>query len=192
MKLINLVSMLLLTTAASAAVATTTIYSWTDDNGVVHFSDTPGTQQANTVELSVTEVQQNIQTTVIDSYQADNIELISITTDIEPPLPAATVSLLAPVHQQTIRSNDGDIKVRAVSNRKLNKKLQAQLVIDGKVNGTPQTDLTWQLTNIDRGSHQIQIQLLNNGKILASSESITVYLHRVSQARPKNSPIQPR
>lgn len=192
MKLINLVSMLLLTTAASAAVATTTIYSWTDDNGVVHFSDTPGTQQANTVELSVTEVQQNIQTTVIDSNQADNIELISITTDTEPPLPAATVSLLAPVHQQTIRSNDGDIKVRAVSNRKLNKKLQAQLVIDGKVNGTPQTDLTWQLTNIDRGSHQIQIQLLNNGKILASSESITVYLHRVSQARPKNSPIQPR
>ncbi|MCD9546012.1 DUF4124 domain-containing protein [Photobacterium carnosum] len=192
MKLINLVSMLLLTTAASAAVATTTIYSWTDDNGVVHFSDTPGTQQANTVELSVTEVQQNIQTTVIDSYQADNIELISITTDTEPPLPAATVSLLAPVHLQTIRSNDGDIKVRAVSNRKLNKKLQAQLVIDGKVNGTPQTDLTWQLTNIDRGSHQIQIQLLNNGKILASSESITVYLHRVSQARPKNSPIQPR
>ncbi|MCD9515692.1 DUF4124 domain-containing protein [Photobacterium carnosum] len=191
MKLINLVSMLLLT-AASAAVATTTIYSWTDDNGVVHFSDTPGTQQANTVELSVTEVQQNIQTTVIDSNQADNIELISITTDTEAPLPAATVSLLAPVHQQTIRSNDGDIKVRAVSNRKLNKKLQAQLVIDGKVNGTPQTDLTWQLTNIDRGSHQIQIQLLNNGKILASSESITVYLHRVSQARPKNSPIQPR
>ncbi|MCD9542097.1 DUF4124 domain-containing protein [Photobacterium carnosum] len=191
MKLINLVSMLLLT-AASAAVATTTIYSWTDDNGVVHFSDTPGTQQANTVELSVTEVQQNIQTTVIDSNQADNIELISITTDTEAPLPAATVSLLAPVHQQTIRSNDGDIKVRAVSNRKLNKKLQAQLVIDGKINGTPQTDLTWQLTNIDRGSHQIQIQLLNNGKILASSESITVYLHRVSQARPKNSPIQPR
>ncbi|WP_279145865.1 DUF4124 domain-containing protein [Photobacterium carnosum] len=191
MKLINLVSMLLLT-AASAAVATTTIYSWTDDNGVVHFSDTPGTQQANTVELSVTEVQQNIQTTVIDSNQADNIELISITTDTELPLPAATVSLLAPVHQQTIRSNDGDIKVRAVSNRKLNKKLQAQLVIDGKINGTPQTDLTWQLTNIDRGSHQIQIQLLNNGKILASSESITVYLHRVSQARPKNSPIQPR
>jgi hypothetical protein len=191
MKLINLVSMLLLT-AASAAVATTTIYSWTDDNGVVHFSDTPGTQQANTVELSVNEVQQNIQTTVIDSNQADNIELISITTDTEAPLPAATVSLLAPVHQQTIRSNDGDIKVRAVSNRKLNKKLQAQLVIDGKVNGTPQTDLTWQLTNIDRGSHQIQIQLLNNGKILASSESITVYLHRVSQARPKNSPIQPR
>ena len=192
MKLINLVSMLLLTTAASAAVATTTIYSWTDDNGVVHFSDTPDTLQASTVELSVTEVQHNIQATEVNITQADNVELISITTEAEPSLPAATISLLAPVHQQTIRSNDGNIKVRAVSNRKLNKKLQAQLVIDGKVNGTPQTELTWQLTNIDRGSHQIQIQLLNNGKILASSESITVYLHRVSQARPKNSPIQPR
>ena len=65
-------------------------------------------------------------------------------------------------------------------------------MIDGKAYGGSQTDLTWLLTNIDRGSHQIQIQLLKNGKILASSESITVYLHRVSQARPKNSPIQPR
>lgn len=191
MKLINLVSMLLFTTAASTAVATT-IYSWTDDNGVVHFSDTPGTPQANTVELSVTEVQPSMQSTSINMTQADNVELISIATDIEPPLPAATISLLAPVHQQTIRSNDGDIKVRAVSNRKLSKHLQAQLVIDGKAYAGSQTDLTWLLTNIDRGSHQIQIQLLKNGKILASSESITVYLHRVSQARPKNSPIQPR
>ncbi|PST86056.1 DUF4124 domain-containing protein [Photobacterium sp. NCIMB 13483] len=191
MKLINLVSMLLFTTAASTAVATT-IYSWTDDNGVVHFSDTPGTPQASTVELSVTEVQPSMQSTSINMTQADNVELISIATDIEPPLPAATISLLAPVHQQTIRSNDGDIKVRAVSNRKLNKHLQAQLVIDGKAYAGSQTDLTWLLTNIDRGSHQIQIQLLKNGKILASSESITVYLHRVSQARPKNSPIQPR
>ncbi|MEC6908919.1 DUF4124 domain-containing protein [Photobacterium piscicola] len=191
MKLINLVSMLLFTTAASTAVATT-IYSWTDDNGVVHFSDTPGTPQASTVELSVTEVQPSMHSTSINMTQAGNVELISIATDIEPLLPAATISLLAPVHQQTIRSNDGDIKVRAVSNRKLNKHLQAQLVIDGKAYGGSQTDLTWLLTNIDRGSHQIQIQLLKNGKILASSESITVYLHRVSQARPKNSPIQPR
>ncbi|MEC6798665.1 DUF4124 domain-containing protein [Photobacterium sp. S4TG1] len=191
MKLINLVSMLLFTTAANTAIATT-IYSWTDDNGVVHFSDTPGTPQASTVELSVTEVQPSIQSTSINIEQMNNVELISITTDTEPPLPAATISLLAPVHQQTIRSNDGDIKIRAVSNRKLNKNLQAQLVIDGKAHGKAQTDLTWQLTNIDRGSHQVQIQLLKNGKILASSESITVYLHRVSQARPKNSPIQPR
>ncbi|WP_297481244.1 DUF4124 domain-containing protein [uncultured Photobacterium sp.] len=191
MKLINLVSMLLFTTAASTAIATT-IYSWTDDNGVVHFSDTPGTPQASTVELSVTEVQPSMQSTSITIDQPDNVELISITTDAEPPLPAATISLLAPVHQQTIRSNDGDIKVRAVSNRKLNKNLQAQLVIDGKAYGKTQTDLIWMLTNIDRGSHQIQIQLLKNGKILASSESITVYLHRESQARPKNSPIQPR
>ncbi len=191
MRLIDLASILLFATTASTAVATT-IYSWTDDNGVVHFSDTPGTPQASTVELSITEVQKNIQQTVIDINQADNVELISITTTAEPPLPTATISLLAPVHQQTIRSNDGDIKVRAVSNRKLNSKLQAQLVIDGRVYGSPQTILTWQLTNIDRGSHQLQIQLLKNGKILASSESITVYLHRVSQARPKNSPIQPR
>ncbi|WP_163923865.1 DUF4124 domain-containing protein [Photobacterium sp. Alg240-V54] len=187
MKLINLVSMLLFTTAATTAVATT-IYSWTDDNGVLHFSDTPEVPQASTVELSITEVQ----STMTDHNQVNNVEVVTITAEIEPSLPAATISLLAPLHQQTLRNNDGNITVRAVSNRKLNKKLQAQLVIDGHVYGKPQTQLSWQLTNIDRGSHQIQIQLLNNGKILASSESITVYLHRASQVRPKNSPVQPR
>ncbi|MEC6816271.1 DUF4124 domain-containing protein [Photobacterium toruni] len=191
MKLIDLASILFFTVTTNIALATT-IYSWTDDNGIVHFSDTPGSQQASTIKLSVTEVQPNIEATVIDINQTDNVELISITTETEASLPVATISLLTPVHQQTIRSNDGDINIRAVSNRKLNKNTQAQLVIDGKVHGSPQTHLTWKLVNIDRGSHQIQIQLLNNGKILATSESITVYLHRVSQARPKNSPVQPR
>lgn len=191
MKLIDLASILFFTVTTNIALATT-IYSWTDDNGIVHFSDTPGSQQASTIKLSVTEVQPNIEATVIDINQTDNVELISITTETKASLPVATISLLTPVHQQTIRSNDGDINIRAVSNRKLNKNTQAQLVIDGKVHGSPQTHLTWKLVNIDRGSHQIQIQLLNNGKILATSESITVYLHRVSQARPKNSPVQPR
>lgn len=189
MKLINLISMLLFTTAATTAVATT-IYSWTDDNGVVHFSDTAEVPQASAVELSVTEVQS--QSTMTEHNQVNSIDIVTLTAEIEPPLPAATISLLAPLHQQTLRNNDGNITVRAVSNRKLTKNLQAQLVIDGHVYGKPQTQLSWQLTNIDRGSHQIQIQLLNNGKILASSESITVYLHRASQVRPKNSPVQPR
>ncbi|MCP4956306.1 DUF4124 domain-containing protein [Photobacterium aquimaris] len=189
MKLINLVSMLFFTTAASTALATT-IYSWTDDNGVVHFSDTPEVPQASTVELSVTEVLS--QSTMVEASHVNNVEVETITAEIESPLPVATISLLAPLHQQTLRNNDGDITIRAVSNRKLNKTLQAQLVIDGQVYSKPQTQLSWELTNIDRGTHKIQIQLLNNGKILASSESITVYLHRASQARPKNSPVQPQ
>lgn len=190
MKLIGLASILLLVVTTSTAVATTTIYSWTDDNGVVHFSDSPEVPQAITVELSTTEVQSPKSSTRVEIIQANNVD--NLTIDIEPQLPTASISLLAPLHQQTIRSNEGDIKIRAVSNRKLDKNVQAQLVLDGQVNGTSQTRLEWQLTNIDRGTHQIQIQLLNNGKILATSESITVYLHRVSQVRPKNSPIQPR
>lgn len=190
MRLVYLTPILLLVTAT--AIATTTIYSWTDDNGVVHFSDSPGIPQASTVELSITEVQSQLQSTVVELNQADHIELLAITTETEAPLSLATISLLTPLHQQTIRSNDGNINIRAISNRKLNKNLQAQLVIDGHINSPPQTSLAWQLTNIDRGTHQIQIQLLNNGKILASSESITVYLHRISQIRPKNSPVQPR
>ena len=35
------------------------------------------------------------------------------------------------------------------------------------------------LRNIDRGEHQIKLELLNEkGKVIASSEAVTFYMHR--------------
>lgn len=168
----------------SISTHASTIYSWTDENGVVHFTDQPQVPDAKTYDLSVTEVSGNIEQT------AETIE--AQTTDIrvteQKAQPIKTVSLVSPMHEQTIRNNEGIIKVHAVTNTKLNSQTQAQLVLDGVVKGEPQTDLTWQLNNIDRGSHQLQIQLIKGGKVIASSESITVYLHRASTVAKKTTP----
>ncbi|PQJ64948.1 DUF4124 domain-containing protein [Photobacterium angustum] len=165
-----------------------TIYSWTDENGVVHFTDQPQTPDATAYPLSVTEVSGNIEQT------ADTID--TQTTDItvveEPAKTITTVSLVSPMHEQTIRNNEGIINIHAVTNSKLNNQTQAQLVLDGVVKGEPQTELTWTLDNIDRGSHQLQIQLVKGGKVIASSDSITVYLHRATVKANKPKPVQPR
>ena len=165
-----------------------TIYSWTDENGVVHFTDQPQTPDATAYPLSVTEVSGNIEQT------ADTID--TQTTDItvveEPAKTITTVSLVSPMHEQTIRNNEGIINIHAVTNSKLNNQTQAQLVVDGVVKGEPQTELTWTLDNIDRGSHQLQIQLVKGGKVIASSDSITVYLHRATVKANKPIPVQPR
>ncbi|WP_318437399.1 DUF4124 domain-containing protein [Photobacterium leiognathi] len=177
----------LIWTAASSAQAST-IYSWTDENGVVHFTDQPQTPDATAYPLSVTEVSGNIeQTADTIATQATDVAVVE-----EPAKTITTVSLVSPMHEQTIRNNEGIINIHAVTNSKLNSQTQAQLVLDGVVKGDPQTELTWTLDNVDRGSHQLQIQLVKGGKVIASSDSITVYLHRATVKANKPKPVQPR
>ncbi|WP_318467275.1 DUF4124 domain-containing protein [Photobacterium leiognathi] len=181
------VLMTLIWTAASSAQAST-IYSWTDENGVVHFTDQPQTPDATAYPLSVTEVSGNIeQTADTIATQAADVAVVE-----EPAKTITTVSLVSPMHEQTIRNNEGIINIHAVTNSKLNNQTQAQLVLDGVVKGDPQTELTWTLDNVDRGSHQLQIQLVKGGKVIASSDSITVYLHRATVKANKPKPVQPR
>ncbi|WP_318488452.1 DUF4124 domain-containing protein [Photobacterium leiognathi] len=177
----------LIWTAASSAQAST-IYSWTDENGVVHFTDQPQTPDATAYPLSVTEVSGNIEQTA-DTIAAQTTDVVVVE---EPAKTITTVSLVSPMHEQTIRNNEGIINIHAVTNSKLNNQTQAQLVLDGVVKGDPQTELTWTLDNVDRGSHQLQIQLVKGGKVIASSDSITVYLHRATVKANKPKPVQPR
>ncbi|WP_318514311.1 DUF4124 domain-containing protein [Photobacterium leiognathi] len=177
----------LIWTAASSAQAST-IYSWTDENGVVHFTDQPQTPDATAYPLSVTEVSGNIEQTA-DTIAAQTNDVAVVE---EPAKTITTVSLVSPMHEQTIRNNEGIINIHAVTNSKLNSQTQAQLVLDGVVKGDPQTELTWTLDNVDRGSHQLQIQLVKGGKVIASSDSITVYLHRATVKANKPKPVQPR
>ncbi|WP_305815900.1 DUF4124 domain-containing protein [Photobacterium leiognathi] len=177
----------LIWTAASSAQAST-IYSWTDENGVVHFTDQPQTPDATAYPLSVTEVSGNIEQTA-DTIAAQTTDVAVVE---EPAKTITTVSLVSPMHEQTIRNNEGIINIHAVTNSKLNNQTQAQLVLDGIVKGDPQTELTWTLDNVDRGSHQLQIQLVKGGKVIASSDSITVYLHRATVKANKRKPVQPR
>ncbi|WP_318439910.1 DUF4124 domain-containing protein [Photobacterium leiognathi] len=181
------VLMTLIWTAASSAQAST-IYSWTDENGVVHFTDQPQTPDATAYPLSVTEVSGNIEQTA-DTIAAQTTDVAAVE---EPAKTITTVSLVSPMHEQTIRNNEGIINIHAVTNSKLNNQTQAQLVLDGVVKGDPQTELTWTLDNVDRGSHQLQIQLVKGGKVIASSDSITVYLHRATVKANKPKPVQPR
>lgn len=177
----------LIWTAASSAQAST-IYSWTDENGVVHFTDQPQTPDATAYPLSVTEVSGNIEQTA-DTIAAQTTDVAVVE---EPAKTITTVSLVSPMHEQTIRNNEGIINIHAVTNSKLNNQTQAQLVLDGVVKGDPQTELTWTLDNVDRGSHQLQIQLVKGGKVIASSDSITVYMHRATVKANKPKPVQPR
>ena len=59
--------------------------------------------------------------------------------------------------------------------------LEVQLVLDGKPHQKPQKHSMFSLRDIDRGEHQIKMLLLDDkGKVIASSTSVTFYMHRAS------------
>ncbi len=158
--------LLILTLSASAFISSaafaTNIYSWTDENGIVHFSDKP-TEQGTKIQLPTTHTPSNLTTS----------------TQSEPPsLPHPFVRLLSPLNEETLRQNEGRITIQAITNRELIDGHQLRLKLNGQVQKSTQTQLQWTLDNIDRGEHTLQLQLLDQRKVIAFSKSITVYLHR--------------
>lgn len=81
---------------------------------------------------------------------------------------------------QTIRSNRGFITVQVELNKKLEIGQSLQLMMDTQPYGAPQTQPLWELKNIDRGSHTFLVNVVESGKVIASSNTITVHLHRTT------------
>lgn len=81
---------------------------------------------------------------------------------------------------QTIRSNRGFITVQVELSKKLEVAQSLQLMMDTQPYGAPQTPSIWELQNIDRGTHTFSINVVESGKVIASSNTITVHLHRTT------------
>ncbi|WP_373949352.1 DUF4124 domain-containing protein [Vibrio pomeroyi] len=179
----NILFLIGLTVAFSCSAQT--VYTWVDEDGVLHFSDTPTDQSAKSLRLP--DVQASAPapkfeaSTPVDAAAstASSAQPQTETTEREAPA-QLTLTMLTPVHDQTIRSNRGLIPIQIELNRKLGIGEQLQLMLDGRRYGAPQTQANWELKGIDRGTHTIAIQAHRSGKLIASTSPVTVYLHRAT------------
>lgn len=180
--LTNLVLLLCLLPAADTHPRT--IYTWTDYQGTVHFSDNP--TQAHARALSVNDaLSVNETLPVNDASPALTPSINSATTQVAPKQHTIAqtelhIEWLKPTHEQTIHDNQGNITLHIALNRALSEQETLQLLLDDQPFGAPGTKTVWQLSNIERGSHTFLIQALVSGKVIASSSKVTVYLHRAS------------
>ncbi|CAK1886876.1 DUF4124 domain-containing protein [Vibrio crassostreae] len=181
----NILFLIGLTVAFSCSAQT--VYTWVDEDGVLHFSDTPTDQSAKSLRLP--DVQASAPapkfeaSTPVDvaASTATSAQAQPQTETTEREAPAQlTLTMLTPVHDQTIRSNRGLIPIKIELNRKLGIGEQLQLMLDGRRYGAPQTQPNWELKGIDRGTHTIAIQAHRSGKLIASTSPVTVYLHRAT------------
>lgn len=164
----------------SSALYSQTVYTWVDDDGTLHFNDTPQSSHAKALNLPSYE-----QPALAPEYEKSTP---AEPTTKKPPSPELdkvksaelTLAIVSPTDDQALRSNNGDLSIQGELNRKLLPGEQLQLTINGKNFEAPSHTPTWQLKNLDRGSHSFAIQAFRDGKLIASSLPITVHIKRVS------------
>ena len=168
----------------SALSNSQTIYTWTDQDGILHFDDSPNHNQAQAIELpSLNQLAPPPQLKPSQQAAVQPLQTQAVTTK---PL---SVTITAPNNDEALRSNSGAITVQAVLSRELAEGELLQLTLNGAKYAAPTTNPNWQLKNIDRGSHSLVIQVVRDGKLIASSRAITVHLQR-STVKPV--PIAPK
>ncbi|MUK77123.1 DUF4124 domain-containing protein [Aliivibrio fischeri] len=172
----QLIFLILFSTSAFAG----TVYTWEDSDGTRHFSDSPPPTNIKSKQLSL-----STSVPLEESYDdtATSVEPVAKKNKSKTPEKKdkkLEISFSNLQQEETIRSSRGHITVLTDLNRKLSIDEKLQLMLDGSPYGLPQASTEWKLTGIDRGTHLITVVAIKDGKRIASSPIITVYLHRPS------------
>jgi hypothetical protein len=155
-----------------------TIYRTVDEQGRPVYSDRPS-DDARSVKLppvnTMKEVPPTPRTTTVQPL--DSLVGYDVLTISEP------------THDSLVRSNLGEIEVKAHIEPGLQGDHQLQLLLDGSVAGTADGG-SWLLEGVTPGTHTLQLQIRDeDGQIIQSSDSTTVHLQRGGRKRPAPVPV---
>jgi hypothetical protein len=167
---ILLFTLLVMTLAAPVHPNTTKIYVWRNASGILVFSDSPsaGAEEVDTKSGNVIQSSTSLDTKVLDISPQKVVEQYE-------------VIISTPKNNATIRDNTGSIYISGGIKPRFKPGLKVQLILDGKPHKKPQSHTMFSLRDIDRGEHKIEMLLMDEtGKIIASSLSVTFYMHRAS------------
>ncbi|WP_081869670.1 DUF4124 domain-containing protein [Endozoicomonas numazuensis] len=155
------------------------IYKTVDNNGNVTFTDSPGAnKKAEPVELPpITSIPSSPTSSQPAVKQLDDQK-----GDIYP-----TFTITEPANDSTVRDN-GNFTVNVSLKPRLTVGHTLSLSVDGVQQGKPQRNTQFKLQNIDRGTHQLSVAILNrNGKTLKTTRS-TVHVQRTVVRPPTPAP----
>lgn len=94
-----------------------------------------------------------------------------------------------PAEGASVWNNEGKVPVAVFLAPTLQPGHKIQLLLDGQPAGPPFGSLAAALTNVDRGTHRISAQLLDQeGNVLKEAGPVSFTLHRTSVNRPARRP----
>jgi hypothetical protein len=160
---------------ATALPALGGIYSYTDAEGNRVFTDRPTGQAMEEVQLKPS-----------NSMAAQPTPAPRV---VQPPKPQeATIryqlQILSPAADEAIRNNAGSVSVTVQAEPALQPGHAYQVLLDGQPFGTPGEETTFELSNVDRGTHQLAVAVVDaQERVLQQSESLSFHLIRTSLAQ---------
>lgn len=159
------------------------VYQWVDEQGQTHFSDTA---PHDTLEFTITNHTQAspekpaepVEALISQEEKVDNAtETDKLVDQLE-----YQISIVSPLNDAAIRSNNGMLEVRVKTTPKKEKRSRYLLSIDGKNVISEQSAGIIRTYNVDRGTHLLQVQLIDeNDTVMATSHPIAVHVKRATK-----------
>ena len=147
------------------------VYKVTDADGNVTFTDTPPLSGEGTIEEHSVHAPNSSKPTVSTKTPSESAALE------EPTL--YDTRIVAPTANATIPMGPGDFAVQAAFSPRLAPGEALQLLLDDEPVGAPQRTANWQLSNVYRGEHRLQVVRLDkSGSHLDASAASTVFVMR--------------
>ena len=170
---------------AGSALAADTIYRSTDSQGNPVFSDS-APENASQVDIQQTQTYKGGQyATEAQQAQTDGDQAAHKPSGP----PYAIMRITSPENQTSIRDNAGNVQIAFELKPGLKKGQRLVLLMDGKPVQEVSASGPINLSNVDRGTHTVQLQAVDpaTAHVLQSSPAVTFTLHRHSilQKKPK-------
>ena len=155
--------------AANAAFAEA--YTWTDENGVVHYSDRPQ-PGAVLVELDEPNTSQSL-------ARPNSAATTKAAADSEAPLRYESLEVAAPGAEETLWNIEGVLNVSLSLSPALQPGHQVRIYFDGNPQLVSAT--SFQLQDVYRGVHNLQAEVLDaTGKMMIRSKTNRFYVQQTS------------
>jgi len=102
----------------------------------------------------------------------------------QPPFHYDMLRILVPEPDATIRSSAGEIIVSVTSEPGLQRGHRYRLLLDGQATGEPGLSPVFPLSNIDRGSHNLSVEILDaEGRTVERTANQPLHMLRISLAQ---------
>ncbi|ATJ84491.1 DUF4124 domain-containing protein [Halomonas beimenensis] len=173
----------------SLPAAAQTIYRTTDAQGNVIFTDDPA-RGGEKVELDPLTVVPARERTAPRApvVQGGGVPARTTAEPGQPFMPYDIFSILSPEQETTLPTGAaGNVQVRLGIRPELREDHRVRLLLDGQVSQSAMHTDTFMLSNLNRGEHVIQAELLDaSGAVRHRTTPVTLYVQRASVNLPQN------
>ena len=163
----------------AGGVAHAQAYTWTDEDGVVHYSDTP--------RPGATEVDLGKYSAPTSARGQNARRVTPVTRRNDEPEPEAfqyeSLVVASPAAEQTLWNIGGQLNVSLALSPALRPGHQVRVYLDGSPRDV--SGLSFQLQEVYRGAHNLQAEVLDeNGQLMIRSQPSRFYVQQTSILRP--------